>query len=86
MPRSGVARSAVIAEHSFLRRVDARTKIALALAASSAVALPLAPLALVAACFPVLLPAEADNTLFRIHDLENSVEGRVLVSKPNKPR
>lgn len=57
MPRSGVARSAVIAEHSFLRRVDARTKIALALAASAAVALPLAPLALVAACFCGLLAA-----------------------------
>jgi energy-coupling factor transporter transmembrane protein EcfT len=57
MPRGGVARLSAIAGNSFLRRVDPRTKIALSLAASATVALPLLPLALVAACFGGLLVA-----------------------------
>jgi energy-coupling factor transporter transmembrane protein EcfT len=42
---------------SFLRRADPRAKIVLALAVSTAVALPLTPLALVAACLAGLLAA-----------------------------
>jgi energy-coupling factor transporter transmembrane protein EcfT len=44
-----------MAEDSFLRAADPRTKIALALAASAAVTLPLAPLVVVAACLASLL-------------------------------
>ena len=44
-----------LATHSFLRRTDARTKLALALGASSAVMLPLAPLALFVAGFAGLV-------------------------------
>lgn len=56
MPRRDVKRLA-IAEGSFLRGVDPRTKIALSLAMSGAVALPLPSLAVVAACFTGLLLA-----------------------------
>ena len=56
MPRGDVRRLAVV-EGSFLRRVDPRTKIALSLAMSAAVTLPLPSLALVAACFAGLLVA-----------------------------
>jgi len=44
-----------LAHQSFLRRVDARTKLALAMGASSAVMLPLAPLALFVAGFAALV-------------------------------
>ncbi len=47
----------VLARDSFLRRVDARTKLALAASASAAVTLPLAPLALFLAGFATLLIA-----------------------------
>jgi energy-coupling factor transporter transmembrane protein EcfT len=57
MPRRGVGQSAVLVERSFLRRADPRTKIALALAVSATVTLPLPPLAAVAACFAALLLA-----------------------------
>jgi energy-coupling factor transporter transmembrane protein EcfT len=54
MPRGDVRRLAFV-EGSFLRRVDPRTKLALSLATSAAVTLPLPSLALVAACFAGLL-------------------------------
>jgi energy-coupling factor transporter transmembrane protein EcfT len=54
MPRGDVKRFAVV-EGSFLRRVDPRTKVALSLAMSAAVALPLPSLVLVVACFAGLL-------------------------------
>ena len=57
MGRHRGGRALTLAGGSFLRRVDPRTKIALSLAASSAVALPLAPLAFVAAGFAALLAA-----------------------------
>lgn len=57
MPRGGVGRLTAVVEGSFLRRVDPRTKIVLALAVSAVVALPLRSLALVAACFTGLLIA-----------------------------
>ena len=53
MPPGGLGQS--IAPDSFLRRVDPRTKIALSLAASAAVGIPLPPLAFFGACFVGLL-------------------------------
>ena len=47
----------MLVERSFLRRADARAKLGLGLAASAAVMLPLAPLALVAAAFAAFLAA-----------------------------
>ena len=46
-----------LAPHSFLRHVDARTKLALAASASAAVMLPLAPLVVFLAGFAGLLIA-----------------------------
>jgi energy-coupling factor transporter transmembrane protein EcfT len=57
MARRDVTNPAAIAEDSFLRAADPRTKIALAFAASAAVALPLHALALVAGCLAGLLAA-----------------------------
>jgi energy-coupling factor transporter transmembrane protein EcfT len=57
MPGRGLALTPALAAGSFLRRADPRTKIALAGAASAAVALPLAPLLAVAACLCGLLAA-----------------------------
>ncbi len=57
MPRAGVGPRLAVDAHSFLRRVDPRTKVALSLAASAAVALPLIPLALFGAGFGGLLVA-----------------------------
>lgn len=53
----GLGGHSVMAEDSFLRAADPRTKIALAFAASAAVALPLTPLVLVAVCLAGLLVA-----------------------------
>jgi energy-coupling factor transporter transmembrane protein EcfT len=53
--RASKADASLEAGNSFLRQVDPRVKIALALAASAAVALPLTSLALVAACLTGLL-------------------------------
>jgi energy-coupling factor transporter transmembrane protein EcfT len=52
--RTPLTRTGLV-ETSFLRRVDARTKLALALAVSTAAILPLAPLAIVAAGFVLLI-------------------------------
>ena len=57
MPRGGLGRAPALAADSFLRRVDPRTKVALALAVSAAVALPLTPLVFFGACFAGLLAA-----------------------------
>ncbi|HVO22325.1 MAG TPA: energy-coupling factor transporter transmembrane component T [Candidatus Margulisiibacteriota bacterium] len=54
MPRDGMRRPLVV-QDSFLRQIDPRTKIALAVATSAAAGLPLPSLALVAACFVGLL-------------------------------
>lgn len=52
-----VGRAVAVAEGSFLRRADPRTKIALSFAASAAVALPLTSLAFFGVCFAGLLAA-----------------------------
>ena len=57
MSRCDIGRLTAVVEDSFLRRVDPRTKIALALAVSAVVALPFRSLALVAACFTGCLVA-----------------------------
>jgi energy-coupling factor transporter transmembrane protein EcfT len=57
MSRAGIGSGFGIAAASFLRRVDPRTKIALSLAASAAVALPLTPLAFFGTCFAGFLAA-----------------------------
>ena len=44
-----------LAAHSFLRRIDPRTKLVLSLAASAAVMLPLRPLALFVGCYAALV-------------------------------
>ena len=46
-----------LVETSFLRRVDARTKLALAVAVSAAAILPLVPLAFVGVGFVLLIAA-----------------------------
>jgi energy-coupling factor transporter transmembrane protein EcfT len=55
MARRDVASLSAIAENSFLRAADPRTKIALAFAVSAAAALPLPALALVGVCLAGLL-------------------------------
>jgi energy-coupling factor transporter transmembrane protein EcfT len=57
MSRSGLRPAPVLTGDSFLRSVDPRTKLVLALAASTAVALPLTPLVFVSGCFASLLAA-----------------------------